>query len=263
MLTSTEGGGMDRRGALASLALAGLAGATAAGSAGAAQPQNRAMLTPEQLGWDASKGEYVLPPLPYPYEALEPFIDAQTMRLHHDKHHAGYVRGLNTALSQLAKIRAGEGDLSLVKHWSREVSFHGSGHTNHVLFWEVMAPPGAGGGGEPTGDLAAAIERDFGSYSAFAAHFKAASVQVEASGWGWLVYHPAADRLLILQGEKQQDLTVWGVLPILGVDVWEHAYYLKYQNRRAEYVDAFMQVVNWSRAADFYRMARDARPTKS
>ncbi|MDX2118204.1 MAG: superoxide dismutase [Planctomycetota bacterium] len=209
-------------------------------------------ITPEFLGFDAVKGEYTLPPLPYDKKALEPFIDAQTMEIHHGKHHDAYVKGLNKALAELKKIRESSGDAALIKHWSRELSFHGSGHINHTLFWNMMAPPGNGpgqnanrGGGVPTGTLMDAINRDFGGFEAFAAQFKAAANAVEGAGWAWLVLEPFARRLMVIQGEKQQNLMLTGVHPLLGIDVWEHAYYLKYQNKRSEYVGAFMNVINW------------------
>jgi len=269
-----ERDGLDRREVLGALGLgaAGLLGA--AGAAHAAIPPSRpdrpmprpvridgngGGLTPEQLGWDARTGQYTLPPLPYPADALEPHIDAQTMTIHHDKHHKAYVDGMNRALRALEAIRNGEGDASLVKHWSRELAFNGSGHVNHTIFWLTMAPPEAGGGGQPKGDLATAIARDFGSFDAFSSHFRNAAKQVEGSGWGWLVYHPVSDRLMVLQAEKQQNLTIWGVIPLLGVDVWEHAYYLKYQNDRGKYVDAFMNVINWERVGEFYERARELR----
>lgn len=241
----------DRRAALGSIGA--LAGAGALASFAA--PARAASLAPGALGWDAATGEYTLAPLPYAPDALEPFIDAETMRIHHGRHHAGYVRGLNTALTKLREIREGGGDPALVKHWSREVSFHGSGHINHALFWTGMAPAGSGGGGYPEGPLAQRIERDFGSFEQFVAHFKAAANTVEGSGWGWLVHDPVSGRLLIIQGEKQQDLMMTGVMPLLGVDVWEHAYYLKYQNRRGDYLDAFMQIIHWPEIARRYRDA--------
>jgi Fe-Mn family superoxide dismutase len=246
---------ISRREALGSVAALGAAALAApvlaqgAGAGAHADPIHTA-------GWDSAKGEYILPPLPYAVGALEPHIDAQTMTIHHDKHHAAYVRGANKALAELAKIRAGEGDASLVKHWSRELAFHGSGHVNHTLLWMTMAAPGAGGGGKPTGELASQIDRDFGSFDAFAAQFKGASNAVEGSGWGWLCWEPASARLVVLTGEKQQNGTIWGSTPILGVDVWEHAYYLKHQNNRAAYVDAFMNVINWPAVADFLSHAR-------
>ncbi len=191
---------------------------------------------------------HTLPPLPYPYEALEPHIDAQTMKLHHDLHHKAYVDGLNKAEEMLARARE-SGDFSLVKHWEREAAFHGSGHLLHVIFWQNMAPAGQGGGGEPTGELATQLAADFGGVAAFQGQFSAAATQVEGSGWAILAYRPADGRLVILTAEKHQNLTQWGVIPLLALDVWEHAYYLKYQNRRAEYVKAFWNVVNWADVA--------------
>jgi Fe-Mn family superoxide dismutase len=217
-------------------------------------PEPNPVLTPSQLGFDPQKGEYVLPDLPYPKDALDPHIDAMTMDIHHGKHHAAYVAGLNKALRELKAIREG-GDAALVKHWSRELSFHGSGHFNHTLFWNMMAPPGKGGGGQPQGKLAEAISRDFGGFDKFTAHFKAAANQVEGGGWAWVVYEPNARSLNIIQEEKQQDMMLTGARPILGLDVWEHAYYLKYQNRRSDYVNAWFNVVNWGFAGRLFDQA--------
>jgi len=191
---------------------------------------------------------YTLPPLPYDYNALEPYIDEQTMRIHHDKHHQAYVDGLNKALEGLAKARE-TGDFAAVQQLSRLVAFHGGGHYNHSVFWTIMAPPGRGGGGEPTGALREQIEKDFGSFDAFKKHFSAASVAVEGSGWGVLAWHHAAGALTIQTMMNQQNLTILGSYPILMLDVWEHAYYLKYQNRRADYVAAFWNVINWEAVA--------------
>ena len=199
--------------------------------------------------------KYELPPLPYAYNALEPHIDEQTMRLHHDKHHLAYVNGLNNALEKLEAARAA-GDFGLVKHWSREAAFHGSGHFLHAIFWPNMAPAGKGGGGEPSGDLAAQIAKDFGDFAKFKAQFTAASNAVEGSGWGLLVWEPASAQLEVLQAEKHQNLTQWGVRPLLVLDVWEHAYYLKYQNNRGAYVEAWWNVVNWADAAERFKAAR-------
>lgn len=199
-----------------------------------------AQITQDTPFMDA-EGNFLLPPLDYPYEALEPHIDAATMHLHHDLHHKGYVDGLNKALKKLEEARTA-GDFALVKHWSRELSFHGSGHYLHMLFWKNMAPKA---GGEPTGPLAAQIQKDFGSYTAFVSHFSAAANAVEGSGWAILGLHAVGKRLRIEMLEKHQNLSVQGILPLLVLDVWEHAYYLKYQNRRAEYTKAFWNVVNW------------------
>jgi len=203
----------------------------------------------------SSDGEFVLPDLPYPYDALEPHIDKETMHLHHDIHHAGYVKGLNSAIAKLDEAHV-TGDTSLIKHWSRELAFHGSGHFLHAIFWQNMSPTG---GGNPAGALASAIDKDFGGFDAFKTHFSSASSSVEGSGWGILGYHPAADRLLILQAEKHQDLTAQGIIPLLVLDVWEHAYYLHYQNRRGDYVAAFFNVINWSDVESRYLIATKAR----
>lgn len=206
-------------------------------------------------GWDAANAVYKLPALPYDKGALEPHIDAQTMEIHLTKHHKGYVDGANKAVAELRNVREGGGDVNLVKHWSRELSFHLSGHINHCLFWQLMAPAGKGGGGIPTGELAKAIERDFGSLEKFQAHFKAAAQQVEGGGWAWLGVDRLSKRLLIAQQEKQQDMLPTAISPILGVDVWEHAYYLKYQNKRADYLSAFMNVINWKNVATLFEQA--------
>jgi len=258
---------IDRRNAMA-IALGGV-GALAFGAAAVAQPGDRIKPTTIAVvgtkintsipGWNEAKGQYELGPLPYDYKALEPHIDAQTMELHHTKHHNAYVTGLNKALTELGRIREGQGDAALVKHWSREASFHGSGHVNHALFWLMMAPAGKGGGGQPEGNLAKAIDRDFGTFDKFVAHFKAAANQVEGSGWAWLVLDVVSGRLLVIQGEKQQDLMITGAIPVLGLDVWEHAYYLKYQNKRTEYTNAWFNVVNWKFAGALFDRAEASR----
>lgn len=183
-----------------------------------------------------------LPPLPYDYAALEPHIDEQTMRLHHDKHHLAYVNGLNKAEEKLAECRKTK-DFALVKHWEREAAFHGAGHFLHCIFWENMSPKG---GGEPSGALKDALVARFGSYDAFISQFKAAGAAVEGSGWVLLVKNTMTKALDILTAEKHQDLSQWVTLPLLVCDVWEHAYYLKYQNNRGGYLDAFVNVINWA-----------------
>jgi len=202
----------------------------------------------EAAGAMPAPGEAVLPPLPYAPDALEPHIDAETMTLHHDKHHAAYVNGLNAAERALQDARQ-RGDFDLVQHWSKQAAFNGGGHFLHSLFWQIMAPPGKGGGGEPKGPLMERIARDFGSFDAFKKHFSAAAVRVEGSGWALLHARASDGKLLVLQAENQHKLTPWGTKPILGLDVWEHAYYLKYRNRRADYVDAWWNVVSWEAVA--------------
>lgn len=185
--------------------------------------------------------KHELPTLPYDYNALEPYIDEETLHLHHDIHHKGYVDGLNKAEEKLEEARQ-SGDFALIKHWEREAAFHGSGHYLHSIFWTNMKP---NGGGEPTGTIAEQINKDFGSFEAFKKQMTAATVTVEASGWGILSWDPTSEKLVVLQAEKHQNLTQWGVIPLYVMDVWEHAYYLKYQNKRAAFVDNLWNLTNW------------------
>jgi len=186
-------------------------------------------------------GAHSLPPLPYAYNALEPYISEEIMRLHHDKHHKSYVDGLNKAEKEQQKARK-SGDFSMVKHWSRELAFHGSGHYLHTIFWNNMTPKG---GGKPSGSLLKAIERYFGSFEAFKKQFTEAAKQVEGVGWAILVWSPRAHHLEILQSERHMILTQWDTIPLLVLDVWEHAYYLQYKNERADYVKNWWNIVNW------------------
>jgi Fe-Mn family superoxide dismutase len=213
------------------------------GTAFAADAAAPADAQPE--GGGGAVTEHKLPPLPYAYDALEPHIDAKTMELHHGKHHAAYVKGLNEAETALAKARVA-GDFAAIQALSKKAAFHGGGHALHSLFWTIMAPAGKGGGGEPAGDLADRIKRDFGSLAAFKAQFSAAAVAVEGGGWAMLAYRPSDDRLIVLQVENQHKLSPWDAVPVLALDVWEHAYYLKYQNKRPDYVEAWWNVVNWA-----------------
>lgn len=242
-------GGM---GALASLGA--LAPGASAGSAPAASGNPFASL----LCYDADKGQFVLPKPAYGYADLEPHIDAQTMEIHHLRHHQAYVNGLNKAMAELAQARE-SGDMALIKHWSRELAFHGGGHLNHAIFWHTLAPPGEGpgkgGGGRPSGALGAAIDRDFGSFEKFAAQFSAAANAVEGAGWAWLVLDRFSGRLMVQQMEKQQDMLLTACVPLLGIDVWEHAYYLKYQNKRADYVKAWWNVVAWEKVGAMFDAA--------
>lgn len=216
---------------------------------------------PADLGlFDEALGQFVLPPLPYAADALEPHIDARTMEIHHGRHHAAYVSGANKALSELARIRAAGGDPGLVKHWANQLSFHLGGHINHTLFWNMMAPTGRPvtgpvPGPTPGGPLARAIAASFGTFEQLVAQFRSTAVSVEGSGWAWIAVEPWSKQLLVIQQEKQQDLWVTGAQPVLGVDVWEHAYYLRYQNKRADYVNAFLNVVNWDFCESLYARA--------
>lgn len=197
-------------------------------------------------------GGHRLPPLPYPYNALEPYIDEQTMRVHHDKHHQSYVDGLNKAETKLEEARKA-GNFELVKHWERELAFHGAGHYLHTLFWSIMNPKG---GGAPTGELARQIDKSFGSFERFKKHFTEAADKVEGGGWAILVWSPRSHRLEILQAEKHQNLSQWDVVPLLALDVWEHAYYLKHKNNRKAYINDWWNVVYWPEVAKRFEHAK-------
>jgi superoxide dismutase, Fe-Mn family len=193
---------------------------------------------------------YELPPLPYDYGALEPHIDEQTMQVHHDKHHGTYVTNVNNALEGTEwadrPIEEVLKNLDQIPDDKRAaVQNNGGGHYNHTLFWEWMSPDG---GGEPDGDLASAIESAFGSFDDFKARVKDAGVKRFGSGWAWLVSDGGT--LDVVSTANQDNPISQGRTPILGVDVWEHAYYLKYQNRRPDYIDAWWNVVNWPKVAE-------------
>ncbi len=201
---------------------------------------------------------FELPPLPYAEDALEPYIDARTMNIHHDKHHAAYTNNLNAALEGHAKL-AGKsiekllGDLDALPESIRTaVRNNGGGFANHCLFWEVMAP---NKGGEPTGELAAAIDKKFGGFAAFKEQFAKAAATRFGSGWAWL-YVDQDGELAVGSTPNQDTPLMEGNTPILGLDVWEHAYYLHYQNRRPDYVSAWWNVVNWDTVAAKYAAAK-------
>jgi len=205
-------------------------------------------------------GSHALPPLLYPYSALEPYISRRTLEIHHDKHHVAYVNGLNKAEEALLRERQ-TGDFALTRCWERELAFNGSGHILHSIYWTNMAPPGIGG--VPSPALAAHLEYAFEGIDAFRKQFMAAAEQVEGSGWGVLVWNPAWRRLEILQALRHEDLTQWGSIPLLVVDVWEHAYYLDYQNRRSEYLAAWWNLVNWNDVARRLNLAGAVVPLTS
>jgi len=243
---------MTRRQALKTTALAGAALAALPG----AMAQETLPKMRQPLITTAATGPFTLPPLPYAYDALEPHIDARTMEIHHDKHHAGYVANLNKAVADqpdLAKKSAEDllKDLNAIPESIRTaVRNNGGGHYNHSLFWQMMKP---NGGGEPGGDLAKAVDSAFGSFSAFKENFGKAALGQFGSGWAWLILDGKA---LKIEGTPNQDTPLsQGRTPLLGLDVWEHAYYLKNQNRRADYVAAWWNVVNWNFVAERYAKA--------
>jgi Fe-Mn family superoxide dismutase len=193
--------------------------------------------------------KYELPKLPYAYNALEPHVDAQTMEIHHTKHHQAYTNGLNTALESLsAELQNMEltqllSSLDKVPENVRgAVNFHGGGYDNHALFWNNMKP---NGGGEPGGSVADAITSSFGGFANFKEKFTKDTGAIQGSGWGWLVYNPQSKKVEFTTMPNQTSPRTKGLTPLLGLDVWEHAYYLKYQNRRPDYIAAWWNVVNW------------------
>ncbi|MFI2489545.1 superoxide dismutase [Promicromonospora kroppenstedtii] len=185
---------------------------------------------------------YTLPDLPYDYAALEPHISGRIMELHHDKHHAAYVAGANAALDALAQARE-TGDLAAVNLHEKNLAFNLGGHTNHTVFWNNLSPDG---GGEPDGELAAAIVDQFGSFAAFQAHFAAAATGIQGSGWAVLGWDSIGGRLLVFQLFDQQANVPLGITPLLMLDMWEHAFYLDYLNVKADYVKAFWSLANWA-----------------
>jgi Fe-Mn family superoxide dismutase len=184
---------------------------------------------------------YTLPDLAYDYSALQPHLDAHILELHHGKHHAAYVAGANATLDRLAEARAA-GDHADVVGLSRTLAFNVSGHVLHDLYWKNMSPDG---GGDPGGSLEQALGEHFGSVEAFRAAFTATAAAVQGSGWAMLAYEPIGGRLLLEQLSDHHENTIIGAVPLLTVDVWEHAYYLQYQNRRADYLAAWWNVVAW------------------
>lgn len=200
---------------------------------------------------------YTLPDLPYAYDALEPYIDVETMHLHHDKHHNTYVTNLNAAVEkhpELAEKSVEEliSSMSTVpEDIQTAVRNNGGGHANHSFFWEILAP---NAGGEPTGDLKAAIDETFGSFDELKAEFKAAATGRFGSGWAWLVLDNGA--LKVTSTANQDSPLMEGQTPVLGLDVWEHAYYLKYKNVRPDYIEAFWNLVNWEKANEIFSAAK-------
>ena len=184
---------------------------------------------------------YTLPQLTYDYAALEPAISGRIMELHHSKHHQAYVTGANTALDQLAEARE-SGNLTFVNKLQKDLAFNLGGHVNHSIFWTNLSPDG---GDKPTGDLSAAIDDQFGSFDKFTAHFTAVAMGVQGSGWAVLAYDSIGQKLIIVQFFDQQGNLPAGIVPLLMLDVWEHAYYLDYKNVRADYVKAFWNIANW------------------
>jgi len=195
--------------------------------------------------------DYTLPELAYDYSALEPSISGTIMELHHSKHHQAYVTGANAALAALAEARD-KGDLANVNKLEKDLAFNLGGHVNHSIFWTNLSPDG---GDKPTGELAAVIDDQFGSFDKFVAHFTAVALGVQGSGWAVLAYDSIGKKIVIFQLFDQQGNIPLGLVPLLLLDVWEHAYYLDYKNVRADYVKAFWNIVNWANVQERYTAA--------
>ena len=199
---------------------------------------------------------YTLPELPYDYAALEPHISGKIMQLHHDKHHQAYVTGANAALDALAEARE-SGNLANVNKLEKDLAFNVGGHVNHTIFWNNLSPEG---GERPEGELAAALDEYFGSFEKFQAHFTATAMGVQGSGWAVLAWDALGQRANVVQLFDQQGNLPAGTVPLLVLDVWEHAYYLDYLNVRADYVSAFWNIANWADVAKRFDAARAQTP---
>lgn len=198
---------------------------------------------------------YEQPELPYDFNALEPVISAEIMQLHYTKHHKGYVTNLNTSLEKYFEASK-QLDLEAMVALQSAINFNGGGHINHSIFWTNLAPVGKGGGESVKGSLAEAIQKDFHSLEEFIKKFSAKTVAIQGSGWGWLGYCREKKKLLIETCQNQDPLSTKGLIPLLGVDVWEHAYYLQYKNVRADYVKNIWKVVNWKNVEERFEKAK-------
>lgn len=189
---------------------------------------------------------FTLPKLPYDYNALAPYISEEQLKLHHSKHHQGYVNGANAAFEKIDKARQENGDIDM-KALLKDLSFNVGGHLLHSIFWENMAPAGKGGGGQPSGAIADVINKEFGSFERFKKEFSKAAATVEGSGWAALAMQPCIERPLIVQIEKHNVNLYPSFNILMAIDVWEHAYYVDYRNERPKFVDAFWNIVNWDK----------------
>lgn len=200
------------------------------------------------------KTSYQIPDLPYDFSALEPVISAEIMDLHYSKHHKAYVTNLNVALEKYHEAET-RNDVAAMIALQQAIKFNGGGHINHTIFWTILTPPSKGGGQPLQGGLATMIARDFTSFDAFKEKLSAAAIGVQGSGWAWLGYNKNLKRLEIATCANQDPLSTQGLAPILGIDVWEHAYYLQYKNVRADYVKAIWQVFHWKNIEERFAKA--------
>jgi Fe-Mn family superoxide dismutase len=196
--------------------------------------------------------DYTLPDLPYDYGALEPHYSAEILELHHDKHHAAYVKGANAALDKLGEARE-TGEFDTINQLQKNLAFNLSGHVLHSLFWQNMSPDG---GDKPEGELSAAIDESFGSFEGFRSQMSEAALNVQGSGWGALTWEPLGQRLIVEQVYDHQSNVGQGAPPLLVLDMWEHAYYLQFKNVKADWVDAFWNIVNWPDVAERFENAQ-------
>ena len=205
-------------------------------------------------GQGQTSDQYTLPALPYELNALEPVISAEIMNLHYNKHHQTYVTNLNKAVVDYCKAEE-KGDLPTMIALQKAIKFNGGGHVNHSIFWTNLAPKNQGGGTPPTGKLLDAINRDFGSLDKLIEQMNAKTLAIQGSGWGWLGFNKVKAQLELATCDNQDPLSTQGLIPLLGLDVWEHAYYLQYKNVRADYLKKIWEVVNWKNVSDRYAAA--------
>jgi Fe-Mn family superoxide dismutase len=198
-----------------------------------------------------AQGNFVLQPLPYKENFLEPFMDEETVHLHHTFHHGGAVKAANKDLLMIRKA-LDDNNLETVDYWTKKLSYHFSSHILHSIFWTNLTNKKQ----DPKGDLLKSIELNFGDFDKLKGYIAATSKNVDGNGWGILGYQPYSQKLTILQCENHEKLTQWGVIPLLVIDVWEHAYYLKYRNKRADFVDALFQLINWDNVAERFEVAK-------
>jgi Fe-Mn family superoxide dismutase len=198
-----------------------------------------------------AQGNFVLQPLPFKENFLEPFMDEETVHLHHTFHHGGAVKAANKDLLMIRKA-LDDNNLEIVDYWTKKLSYHFSSHILHSIFWTNLTNKKQ----EPKGELLKSIELNFGSFDKLKGYIAATSKNVDGNGWGILGYQPYSQKLTILQCENHEKLTQWGVIPLLVIDVWEHAYYLKYRNKRADFVDALFQLINWDNVAERFDVAK-------
>lgn len=198
-----------------------------------------------------AQGNFALQPLPYKENFLEPFMDEETVHLHHTFHHGGAVKAANKDLLMIRKA-LDDNNLEIVDYWTKKLAYHFSSHILHSIFWTNLTNKKQ----EPKGDLLKSIELNFGNFDKLKGYIAATSKNVDGNGWGILGYQPYSQKLTILQCENHEKLTQWGVIPLLVIDVWEHAYYLKYRNKRADFVDALFQLINWDNVAERFDAAK-------